>query len=181
MQDTAGKKFNSKVNILCALKQLYLQSHVVLILPQAVVGMQAQFMLSQCMVGKEVVQEAYHSVGSLTCAGCFIDQVIYLSWDSFTAHPKDGTFPSCLKVHRPRLEGVVWVVDLLGKVKGVVDTNRPTPRWHIGANGRRGGVVGGKVLPYCIFAFLHHSAEIGPLTHRPQEVSLSCFQCLRVM
>ena len=54
-------------------KQSYLQNHVVLILPRAVVSMQAQFMLSQCVVGKEVVQEAYHSVGSLLCVGCFID------------------------------------------------------------------------------------------------------------
>jgi len=122
---------------------------------------------------------AYHSVGSLPCAGCFIDHVINLSWDSFTTHPKDGTFPSYLKVHRHRLEGVVGVVDLLGKVKEVVDTNRPTPRWHIGANRRR-GVASGKVLLYCIFAFLHHNLEVQPLTHCPQEVSLSCFQCLRV-
>lgn len=93
-----------------------------------------------------------------------------------------GHFQAIFEVHRHRLEGVVWVVDLLGKVKGVVDTNRPTPGWHIGGNGRRGeGVVSGKVLSSCIFAFLHHNAEVRLLTHCLQKVSLSCFQCLRVM
>ena len=51
---------------------------------------------------------------------CFISEVEHLTRDSFTTDNKDGTFPRSQKVHRPRLEGFRWIMDLLSHVEGVV-------------------------------------------------------------
>ena len=108
-----------------------------------------------------MVQKTDDRICSLPCVECLINQVVDLPWDTLTTHPKDCTLASCLKVHRPRLEGVVRVVHLLGEVKRIVHTCRPTFGWYNRANrGRQEDVISGEILPYVILAVLHHSTEV---------------------
>ena len=66
---------------------------------------------------KEVVQEADHCVGTLPHVRCFINEVVYLTWDTLTADPEDCTLACSLEIHGSRLKGIVWVVDLLSEVE----------------------------------------------------------------
>lgn len=103
---------------------LYLENHVVLVLPRALVCVQLEFK------------------------------------DTFTTHPKDCTLESSLRVNWPRLEGVVKVVHLLGEVKRIMYTSRPTSGWYNRANRGRQDVISGEILPYVILAVLHHCTEV---------------------
>lgn len=77
-------------------------------------------------MAEEVVEKADDGIRSLPCVERLVNQVVDLPWDTLTTHTKDGTLPSSLEVQRPGLEGVVRVVYLLGKVKRIVHTGRPT-------------------------------------------------------
>ena len=80
-------------------------------------------------MGKKKVEQADHSVGPLAHVECLIYEVDHLSGDTLATTLQDSTLPNHL--HRARLEWVVVVVDLLGKIKREVHTDRTTPpRWH---------------------------------------------------
>ena len=66
-------------------------------------------------------------VSTLSCVEGLVDEVVHLSRDTLTTHSEDGTLPGRLEVHRAGLEWVVRVVDLLGKIKREVNTDRTTP------------------------------------------------------
>ena len=89
--------------------------------------MQPELDLSQCVVAKEVVEETDDGVGSLPRVESLIYEVVHLSGDALTTHPEDGALSGRLEVHWSRLEWVVRIVDLLGKIEGEVHTDRTTP------------------------------------------------------
>lgn len=122
------------------------------------------------MISEEVVEEANHGVSSLASIRRLINEVVHLSWNSLTADPEDCTLPGSFKVHRARLEWVVGVVNLLGKVKRVVHTDRPTTRWDSRTNWRRGEhIIGGVVLLHSISTVLDDLPEVGSLAHCPEK------------
>ena len=93
---------------------------VVLILTPTVVRVEVDVLLAEPVYFQEVVEHTHHCISAFTHINCFIDEVVDLTWNGFTAYPKDGTFPGGEEVHGARLEGVIWVEYLLGHVKGVV-------------------------------------------------------------
>ena len=108
----------------------YLKYGVIFILANAVVSMKLQVDLTQGMVCQEVVKVADNCVGPLPCVHCLIYKEVYLPWYPLTADPKYATLPGCFEVHGAWLEGIVWIVDLLGIVKGVVKAEWTLPRWN---------------------------------------------------
>ena len=52
-----------------------------------------------------------------------VDEVVDLPRDGLMADAKEGTLPRRQKVDWPRLEGIGWIVDLLGHIKTLVDHN----------------------------------------------------------
>ena len=89
--------------------------------------MQTELDLSQCVVAKEVVKETDDSVTFLPRVESFIYEVVHLSGDALTTNSEDGALSGRLEVHWPRLEWVVRVVDLLGKIEREVHADRTTP------------------------------------------------------
>ena len=90
---------------------------IVLILTPTVVRVEVYVLLTEPMYLKEVMEHADNGVGSLPNVNCLVNQVINLTWDSLTAHSKDGTLSWGKEVHGARLEGVIRVEYLLGHVK----------------------------------------------------------------
>ena len=90
---------------------------VILILTSAVVSMQGDRGLSQSMVVKEVIEHADNCIGTLPYVRSLVDDEVHLSGDCLTADPKQGSLPRSQEVDWARLEGVAWVVHLLGKSK----------------------------------------------------------------
>lgn len=74
-----------------------------------------------------MVEKTDDGVGTLSCVEGLVDEVVHLSRDTITTHSEDGTFPGRLEVHQVGLDWVVRVVDLLGKIKREVNTDRTTP------------------------------------------------------
>ena len=68
-------------------------------------------------MGEEVVKKANDGVGPLPRVEGLVNEVVHLAGDALTTHYKDGTFPDRLEVHKARLEWVVKVEDLLGKIE----------------------------------------------------------------
>jgi hypothetical protein len=111
---------------MCIVYCAYQQDRVVFILANTVVSMETYINLSKTMILEEVMQEGDHCVSSFAHVRCLINEVIDLSWDTLTTHPKHSTLSGCFEIHWPWLEWVVRVVDLLGKIKRVVDHIWPT-------------------------------------------------------
>ena len=105
------------------------------------------------------MQEADHCVGTLPHVRCFINEVVYLTWDTLTA------LACSLEIHGSRLKGIVRVVDL-----GVVDTVRPTTRWK-GCCWRRNCK---EVALDVVAGALYSCTVVGPLTCGQEEVFLQC-------
>ena len=60
--------------------------------------MQAHSHFPKTIVLKIVVEKTKYSVGSFSCVTIFINDEVYLPWDSFTANAKDGRLPRCKEV-----------------------------------------------------------------------------------
>ncbi len=90
---------------------------IVLVLPYTVISMQFDVVLPQTGFPKQMVEHADDRVSTLPCATSFIYQVVDLPGDAFAAYAKDGTLSWRKKANRARLEGIVWVVDLLCHVE----------------------------------------------------------------
>ena len=65
-------------------------------------------------------EKTNYSVGSFSCVTSFINDEVYLPWDSFTANAKDGRLPRCKEIDCAWLQLVAGVLHLLCKVKGVM-------------------------------------------------------------
>ena len=76
--------------------------------------------LSKAVHLKEVVEHADDGVRPLSDIHRLVDQVVNLPWDGLTTHPKESTLSGREEIDRPGLEGVRWIVHLLGHVKTVV-------------------------------------------------------------
>ena len=143
----------------------YLEYRVVFVLPCAVVCMEGQLALSKTVVVKKVVEEADDCVGALSRVTGFVDEVMHLPGNSLATHSKHRTLPRGLEVDGPRLHGVVRVVHLLGKVKGVVHPLRPNTRRYCRASRRRGEhVIYCVELVHSILGVFHCCPVVGPLT-----------------
>lgn len=66
---------------------------------------------------KEVVQLAYHSVGSLTTISSLVCEEVNLARERFTVYAKNTTLPGSEKEYGSRLEGIGRIVNLLGIVE----------------------------------------------------------------
>ena len=75
-----------------------LQHGGVFVLPSTVVCVQAHSHFPKAIVLKIVVEKTNYSVGSFSCVTSFINDEVYLPWDSFTANAKDGRLPRCKEV-----------------------------------------------------------------------------------
>ena len=69
-------------------------------------------------------EKTNYSVGSFSCGTSFINDEVYLPWDSFTANAKDGRLPRCKEVDWAGLQRVAGVMHLLCKVKRVMHIDR---------------------------------------------------------
>ena len=72
---------------------------VIFVLPRAIVCVQAHGRLPKVIMLKEVVKKINYSVGSFSCVTSFINDEVYLAWDSFTANAEDGRLPRCKEVN----------------------------------------------------------------------------------
>lgn len=98
--------------------------------------MELHIHLTQAMVCEEMMKQADYCIGTLPRVRRLINEVVYLPRDTLAAHTKNPTFSGGLEIHGPGLEGIVRVVDLLGKVKGVMDSSRTTTSGDCGAKRR---------------------------------------------
>ena len=146
----------------------YLEYCVVFVLPCAVVRMEGQLSLFKTVVVEEVVEEADDCVGALSRVTGFVDEVMDLPGNSLTTHSKHRTLPRGLKVDGPWLQGVVRVVHLLGKVKGVVHPLR-----------RGEHVIYHVELVHSVLGLLHCSPVVGPLSGGTKEMFLCCSKSLQ--
>ena len=69
-------------------------------------------------------EKTNYSVGSFSCVTSFINDEVYLPWDSFTANAKDGRLPRGKEVDWAGLQRVAGVIHLLCKVKRVMHIDR---------------------------------------------------------
>ena len=69
------------------------------------------------MMLEKVMEEGHYSVRSFTYVRRFVDEVIDLAWYTLTTHSKYSKYCTLSEIHRPRLEWVVRVMDLRGKVE----------------------------------------------------------------
>ena len=76
--------------------------------------------LSKAVRLKEMVEHADNGIRPLSNIHRLVDQVVNLLWDGLTTHPKESTLSGREEIDRPVLEGVRWIVHLLGHVKTVV-------------------------------------------------------------
>jgi len=60
----------------------------------------------------------------------FIDAKIHLLWQSLAAHSKEANFPWDHEIHRTRLQGIAWQMNLLSIIKTVMHHYLPTT-WNI--------------------------------------------------
>ena len=68
---------------------------VVFILTPAVVCMKMDFLLTEPMHFKKVMEHADDSVSSFTHVNCLINEVVDLTWYAFAAHSENRTFSMC--------------------------------------------------------------------------------------
>ena len=84
-----------------------LQHGIVFVLPSTVVCVQAHSRFPKAIVLKKVVEKTNYSVGSFSCVTSFINDEVYLPWDSFTANAKDGRLLRCKEVNWPGCSGLL--------------------------------------------------------------------------
>ena len=82
----------------------------------AVVCLQTHSRFPKAIVLKKVVEKTNYSVGSLSCVTSFINDEVYLPWDSFTANAKEVDWAG--------LQWVAGVMHLLCKVQRVMHIDR---------------------------------------------------------
>ncbi len=140
--------------------------------------LKSELTLSQRVVLQVVIHQADDSIGTLPRVRCLVYELIHLPRESVTADPTYRTLPWSLEIDRTWLERVVWVVDLLSKVEGVVDARGASARWNCSIDRRREGIVLCEVLSSYLLALLHSCTLVGALHCSAKEVFLSLTECL---
>ena len=157
----------------------YLQNCIVFILPHTVVSVEAYADLAKSVMLEKVVQKRHHSVGTFSHIRCFVNQVICLTWDTLTTHSKYSTLSGCFEIHRPWLEWVVRVMDLLCEVERVVGHVWSTTRWSRRIWRRESEYsTSRKVGLDCVFTVLDSTPVERPLLSCPLEVLFCFLECL---
>jgi len=93
---------------------------VVFVLAGAIIGVEEDILLPKAVVVKKEVQPTDHSICTLATITCLICQEVHLPGECLAVHTNHCTLPGSQEIDWPRLQGVRWIMDLLGVVKGIV-------------------------------------------------------------
>ena len=102
------------------------QHVAIVVLPRAVVTVQACISLSQAIPCEEEVEERNDCIRPLRHKVGLVDEEVDLFWYGFAAHTKQATLPWYKKVQRSRLHGVAGQVHLLSIVEAIVHYHAST-------------------------------------------------------